>query len=69
MREPRPSLAYRLAWLFPPVGLLLFVWVIEGPRLFDLTDPRNMWGGVATVAYFVIYAGWLARDALRRQRP
>jgi len=67
MRTARPSLAYRLAWLFPPVGLVLFAFVIEGPRLLDFDDPRNVWGGVAMFAYLVGYAVVLAKDAVRRR--
>lgn len=68
MREARPSLAHRLAWLFPPVGIGLFAFVIEGPRLFDFGDPRNLWGGVAMFIYFVGYAVNLAKDAIFRRR-
>jgi hypothetical protein len=67
MRETRPSLAYRLSWLFPAVGLMVFAFVIEGPRLFDFNDPRNLWGGVAMFVYFVGYGVVLARDAVRRR--
>lgn len=67
MRDTRPSLAYRLQWLFPPVGLVLFAFVIEGPKLFDFDNPRNLWGGVAMFAYFVGYAAILAKDAVRRR--
>jgi hypothetical protein len=68
MREAQPSLAHRLAWLFPPIGLAVFAFVVEGPRLFDFDDPRNLWGGVATFVYFVGYAANLAKDALFRKR-
>ena len=66
MRDAKPSLAYRLAWLFPPVGLLVLAFVIEGPRIFDLSDPANVAGGLAMAAYFIAYAWTLARDAVRR---
>lgn len=68
MKEPKPSLAHRLAWLFPPVGILVFAFVIEGPKLLDFNDPRNMWGGIAMFVYFAGYAAILARDAIRRRQ-
>lgn len=68
MREAKPSLTYRLAWLFPPVGLIVFALVIEGHRVLDFSDPQNVVGGLAAAAYFLGYAWVLGRDALRRSR-
>lgn len=67
MREPRPSLSHRLAWLFPPVGLLVLVLVLEGPKIFDFGNPENMWLGIAGGLYFLTYAAALTRDALKRR--
>ena len=69
MREHRPSLAYRLSWLFPPVAIVTFAWVTQGSRIFDLSDPLYLLGGLANLAYFLTYAAVLARDALRRRQP
>lgn len=67
MREARPSLAYRISWLFPPVGLVLFALILQGPRLFDFNEPSNFWGGVAICVYYFGYAAILAKDAVRRR--
>lgn len=67
MREPRPSLAYRLAWLFAPVGLVLFALLHEGRRIFDFSDPWNVVGGLAAFFYFAAYAWRLTKDALNRR--
>ena len=67
MREPRPSLAYRLAWMFPPISIGLFAIVVEGRRLFDLSDTDNLIGGLAGLVYFAIFAVQGVRDAIRRR--
>jgi hypothetical protein len=68
MKEPKPSLAHRLAWLFPPVGIFVFAFEMEGAKLFDFNEPRNMLGGLAMFAYLVGYAANLARDAISRRQ-
>jgi hypothetical protein len=67
MREGRPSLAYRLSSLFPPVGIVLFAFVVKGPSLFDFDDPVDLWGSVFVFAYLVGYALILAKDAVQRR--
>lgn len=68
MRETRPSLAHRLAWLIPPVGIVIFAFVAVGPTPFGIGDPLNAWGRVAWFVYFVGYAAKLAMDAIVRKR-
>lgn len=67
MRDPRPSLAYRLTWLVPPAGIFLFALALEGPRIFDFEDIGNTAGGVGMFVYFSVFAWGLARDALKRR--
>ena len=67
MREPRPSLSQRLAWLFPAVGLLVFVFVVQGPNFFAFRDIESILVGIAVGAYLLSYAVAIARDALKRR--
>jgi hypothetical protein len=68
MREPRPSLAYRVAWLFPAIGLLTFVLLLEGRQILEfLQNPLHAAAGMAAAAYFTIYAVGLARNAMKRR--
>lgn len=67
MSETRPSLAYRLAWLFPPVGLLIFALMFEGPKVLDIDDPAHVWAGLAGAIWLLSYAARLATDALKRR--
>ena len=53
--------------MFPPISIGLFAIVVEGRRLFDLSDTDNLIGGLAGLVYFAIFAVQGVRDAIRRR--
>lgn len=66
MRNPRPSLAHRAAWLFPPAAILLFVLVIRDWRAIDWRSPEAAMGALAVVIYYLALAWSMTRRALTR---
>jgi hypothetical protein len=66
MREAPLSLAYRLSWLAPAIGMVAFVLVV-GPQLLRLSDPHDVLSSVGKLSFLVAGAVSLAKDALERR--